>query len=267
MLQKIYVPFINNIDLIRNLFISSSGGILIKIIPYLITPSMLKILSADNYGILALLNSFIALTVIFIGLGLRQALYFDFFQHSREKKIERINNILIIYLVIAVPLIIFSLVNISLLKKYIFLEAISNASIVITLLISFLYFFIELFFQILTWEGKIFLTTVMQVFTALCITSFNLIFVLFCNFNIDGIMLSYLLTNVIVFLCGLYYYYKKSCIYHLDIKNINKHAKYYLKTGLPFIPSMLFGWILSSSNRWILAAYCSLASVGILFSC
>jgi O-antigen/teichoic acid export membrane protein len=51
--------------------------------------------------------------------------------------------------------------------------------------------------------------------------------------------------------------------YQFCAKHNLQRGFYYLRLGIPFIPGMLFNWILVAGNRWILARYGTLHDVGI----
>jgi O-antigen/teichoic acid export membrane protein len=63
-------------------------------------------------------------------------------------------------------------------------------------------------------------------------------------------------------LCYGFFEYKKLII-HFNIKRAIHHIKYYLKIGLPFVPSALASWVIIWSNRWIILYYLDENEVGI----
>lgn len=249
--------------LLKNLLIYSFGGIILRAIPFIFTPFTLNVLYPDDYGRLALLHSFIAISAIFSGLGLRQVLYIEFFHHDARQRKILINNIIIIYLLVMIPLFVLAIYKIDILNQYIFSNKVDNKELLISIGVCFSYFFSELCYLILTLQGNVSRLTVIQIIAASIMAILNFSFVYILHWGVFGMMLAYFLGTTISFIYGLYLYFMKSCAYYIEFSEARKNAKHYLKIGIPFIPSMLFGWLLSSSDRWILAHYSTLHDVGI----
>jgi O-antigen/teichoic acid export membrane protein len=75
--------------------------------------------------------------------------------------------------------------------------------------------------------------------------------------------LGYTSSNVLVVALAGYYYIKSRYWDSFNIRNSLQSMSHYLQRGIPFIPGILFAWILSSGDKWVLARYASLHDVGI----
>lgn len=250
-------------ELFKNLFFYSFGNIILRAIPFIFTPFTLMILQPNDYGLLSLLHSFISFIAIFSGLGLRQAILIEFFHKNTLDQKKMINTVIAMYCVLAIPFLILIGFNFSSINKYIFLGASNLRLILLCLSSCILYFFSELFYQILMYKGLAFQLTIIQIFITLVTTILNFILIYSFHLGVPGMMIAYLINQLIACLIGLYYYLKKAYYHYFDLFYIKMNGTALLKTGIPFIPSMLLGWILSSSDRWILAQYSSLNDVGI----
>jgi O-antigen/teichoic acid export membrane protein len=250
-------------DLIKNFLIYSFGSIILRSISILLAPITLTLLSPSDYGLLSLVMSFTNIFVVFLGLGLRQVFSIEFFHHDEVGQKKIINDILAIYAVVSVPLIILMLFNLPSINSYIFMGAANNILISISLLFCFLYFFVELFYQVLQYQSKALQLTLLQTSIALITISCNLLFLYIFRYGVEGLMIGYIIGMIIVFFIALYNYIKNNYWNTFQFKKNIAKTSYYLKLGFPFMPSILFGWILSSGNRWFLARYASLHDVGI----
>jgi O-antigen/teichoic acid export membrane protein len=221
------------------------------------------ILSTHDYGLLALTNNFISITTIFTGLGLRQVISLEFFHcKSSQKQKKLIHEIIMIYLTISIPLFLIMAFNTTLINHYIFFDALTTHMILISITICFTYFFVELFYQILQYKQQAKKLTVIQCFIAFLTISFTLFFLCTLKFGLASILGAQCIGMLITCIIGLYVYQIKNCLQSTFLETAKK-TPCYLKQGLPFIPTVLFGWILASSDRWVLAYYTSLHHVGI----
>ena len=256
-IRLIYSP------VIKNFFIYSFGNIILRGISLFLAPITLTILNPSDYGLLALVNSFTSILAIFLGLGLRQVFSIEYFHHDSFSRRGMINDIISIYLFISIPALIMLGSFISLINQYIFLNSASYALIVISLVFCFIYFFAELFYQVLRYQEKAWYLTLLQTSIALLTIGLNLFFLCVLKWGVLSMIASYALGTLIACLIALKAYYQKIGLSNFYPTKSLKKMGYYLKFGFPFIPGVLFGWILASGDRWVLARYATLHDVGI----
>lgn len=84
-------------------------------------------------------------------------------------------------------------------------------------------------------------------------------YLVLAGFGLFGVVISLLITNGIIF--GLMFFVIISQI-GMKLPNFTK-IKPYLVFGLPMLPSYLFQWIISSSDRYVIGYFMDSASVGI----
>lgn len=249
--------------ILKNFLTYSSGAIILRIISALISFYSLKFLTTSEYGILALINTFIGIVPIFFSLGLRQAFWLEFFHKDHHERKQVINDIIAIYFLISLPIFIISLISVKWINKIIFINQTNSIIIYTCLLICFLHFFTELFFQVFRYQEKPKILIKIQILMALVNIFSAFILMYFLNFKIEGIIFANLISSLLVCFFGLYFYIKKIGFFKFNIlKNKNKIC-YYLKLGFPFIPSIIFSWVLSFADRWLLAYYQSFSQVGL----
>lgn len=223
----------------------------------------MSILEPQDYGLLALSNSVISLFVIFIGLGLRQAFSIEYFHCDTTKRKIMLNNMIVLYLIIALPPLIFACCYPSLVNHIVFLNSASIAFVLLSVAYSFLYFFVEIFYMVLTCRSQIVTLTIIQTVTALVIIGLNLLFLCWFRWGATGLIAGQTIGFLIIFVIALKAYFQESCHLYFEFKQFLSLCGTYIKMGLPFVPGMLFSWILASSDRWLLARYGSLHDTGI----
>ncbi|MCX5922367.1 MAG: oligosaccharide flippase family protein [Candidatus Dependentiae bacterium] len=251
------------IIVIKNFLIYSAGSIILRSISMVMTPFTLAMLSPSDYGFLSMMTSFNNILVIFSGFGLRQVFYLEFFHCDSSQRHTMVNTIIVIYLMLAIPLFCLLLYNAPLINTYCFMGNANTTLISIMLLYCFMYFFAELFYQVLQYQTKALHLTTLQTIVALLTITANLTFLYVLGWGVYGMMIGYTLGIATACLVGLHAYLHKKSFKFFNIARSLKQGSYYLKLGLPFIPSVLFGWVLASGDRWVLARYGTMHDVGI----
>jgi O-antigen/teichoic acid export membrane protein len=194
----------------------------------IIAPFTMALLSPADYGLLALINSFISIFVVIIGCGLRQALSIEYFHRTAEDQKKIINDIALLYIICGFPLL-----------------AAGMYSLVI---------YPHLFFNQLTF---------IQIVAALINIIGVILFLWFFAWGIESMLLATLLGMMVSFLCALYVYVKHRWYLFLHAKRSIQNIYAYLRLGVPFIAPLLLSIMLGSGNRFLLAHYATLHEVGI----
>jgi len=257
------VQRITQSPVVSNFCIYSLGAFVLRGTSVILAPITLHILSPHEYGIIALINSFASIATLVAGFGLRQVFSIEFYHHTSNSRRTLVNDIVIIYCVLATPLLALALVNCTTINHVLFLGSVPNTLIGITLVYCFLFFFVELFYQALRYQQKAFSLVLTQTGTAFGIIVLNVIFLWKLHWGVYSMIVSYLIGYTLVTLWGIRAYLRAGCAAHIDVRASLRKLTYYVRLGLPFIPSVLFSWILSSSDRWMLARMTSLHDVGL----
>lgn len=248
---------------IKNFLTCSIGSILLRGITAITSLLTLRIFTPAEFGLLSLINQFMLIFPIFLNLGLRQAFWMEYFHIDSQERRRLVNRIIIIYLCIAIPLAFLGLFHISGLNKLIFFGQATNTMIIIALFYSFIQFFSELYLQVLRNQMNALSLTIVQISAALITIFINLILVFYLKLGIIGVILANTASILFIALLGFYHYLKCNSHCYITTKKITSQAKYLLILGFPFIPNILFSWILSSGDRWVLAYLTDMNQVGI----
>jgi O-antigen/teichoic acid export membrane protein len=249
--------------IIIQFFIFSFGVLFTRGISLVFAPITMHILSPTDYGLLALANSFISILSACLGLGLRQALPLFYFEYSRQKKIDLIHDIIYIYTLIALPTLLLILCHLQFINQFIFMSKASYSLLILSLFISCIYFFVELFYQLLQYQQKAWLLTKIQSSIALIIIACNIFFLCIMQWGLISILLGQAIGMTCVLAIGIKTYCQKKVPVLINMHRTVKSMRSYIWYGLPFIPSMLFCTLLSSGDRWVLAYLSSMHNVGI----
>jgi O-antigen/teichoic acid export membrane protein len=223
----------------------------------------MAILTPHDYGLLALANSFVNMLVPVIGLGLRQLLSVEFFNYPEEEQKKLVNDIIVTYVCIGTPLLLAVASFVPFCKKTIFSTHASATLITVVFVIIFCQFFVELFYQLLQYYCKAWHLTILQLCVATVSMSVIVAFVWFFHWGAISMLLATMISMFFSMVVALYAYLRASFLPHMNIRESMGKIRHYVTFGIPFIPSILFSWLLASGNRWVLAHYATLHDVGI----
>lgn len=254
---------ISSNHLVKNFFIFSFGSIMLRGISIIVAPITLNILNPSDYGLLSLFTSFNNIFIALIGLGLRQVFYLEYFHCQEIDRKKMTNAILGIYILIATPITLAFFALYQPLNQVLFCNRASPQLIALSLIYCFIFFFVELFYQHLQYESKALELTLLQTGIALISITLNIIFLYWMHLGVAGMLLGSTSAGFLAFSFASYYYSKAEYFDAFNLKQSMRLASQYLSLGLPFIPGVLFAWILSSGDKWVLAHYGTLHDVGI----
>lgn len=254
------IALLCNIPLIINFITYSFGTILIRGISFFIVPLVMYKIPPSHYGIFSLLTTFITITTAILGLGLRQLLSIEYFHANQEQRHWLMQDIIIIYTVIAVPFIFFLWQLRSSIMHTLFFNTITSFEFCGALISIFFFFYNELLYQLLQYEQAIKYLISLQFFAALCIAGMTLFTVFYLELGITGIIWSQTIgMGTIASIAFTFLRTKQLSFTAIRFMPIS----YYIWHGLPFIPGILAHWIIASSNRWILGYFTTMHQVGI----
>lgn len=259
----VYAAQIMRSPIVKDFFVYSFGSLLVRSATILIAPITLTLLNPHEFGILALAMSFINILAVFLGFGLRQVVSLEFFHADSHERRQLVNDVIIIYLMLACPIFLLLCFLSSSINRYIFVSSVRVDFIVLGLAISFISFFVEFFYQILRYQCKSWYIMQVQLGVALFSICTNLFMLCVLRWGIYAMMISNCASMLLAMIIALHVYYAKGCFASLHVRRSFARITYYLKYGAPFIPTVLFGWFLASADRWILAHYASMHDVGI----
>lgn len=250
-------------SIIKNFFIYSASALMLRSASIIVAPLTLHLLSPADYGLISLIGSFASIVTILLGFGLRQVVSIEFFHYSGEQQRTLINTILCAYVLLASPVCLCALFGCSLINQHIFAGAATPHLIMIAVIYCFIFFFVELLYQILRYQEKVRLVTTLQTGCALVLIFCNCLLLIWFKAGVYSSIMSYCISYGAVCVWGAYKYCCSQYMPTLCLRTSVKQIPSYLKIGLPFIPTVLCSWVLSSSDRWLLARMASLHDVGL----
>lgn len=237
------------------------GAILVRGASFFILPLVMHKLPPAHYGIVSLATAFIAITTAIIGLGLRQLLSIEFFHAQKSARPALLYDIITLYTLIALPTTIGIWYLRAYVVRFIFFNTLNTWQFVAILISIYLFFYVELLYQLLQYTRRAKQLTLIQCTVACLTASSSLFFVFYCNIGITGMLWAQTVGTIAATLLAIGYAvaYLPTHRFHFTMKN----TRYYLLYGLPFIPGIIASWVLSSLDRWILGYFSTMYEVGI----
>lgn len=242
------------VELIKNTFIIFLGKVSTQFMSFILLPLYTYKLNTSEYGMYDMLITYINLIVIFLTLQLEQAL-FRFLIDKRGNKIESTRIISNIYIMILIQIIIFSIImiffNYIIKIEYSFLFSILVVITALNLTIL----------QLARGFGENILYSKASALNGITIIILNVIFLIFLNFKIPGLLFANFIANSISFIylffkLKLYKYFKKNAFNKKD-------SITYLRYSIPLIPNIVSWWIINVSDRTIITYFLNAAANGI----
>jgi len=250
-------------SVIKNFFIYSCGSIMLRGMAIFLAPITLHVLTPADYGLFSLVTSFNNIFIACIGLGLRQVFYIEYFHCDDRQRKQMTNTIILLYSLAALPIIGVMLSSTSLINALVFNNNASPSLITLCMFYCFMFFFVELFYQHVQYACKALELTLLQMSVALITLLGTVLFLYYLRWHIYGILLGYILGMLIVIAIAAYHYRKNNYWETFSFARSRKKILPYIILGIPFIPSILFAWMLSSGDKWVLTHYATMHDVGI----
>lgn len=242
--------------MLKQFLIYSASAILLRLITAGSVLAAIKFIPPAQFGLLALLNNLIIFLPIILGLGLRQVLAIEFFAHKSPWKL--IWELVTIYLAFALPVITLLFLNLNNLNQLLFFGQIDRVALALALLTSLLNFFPELLFQLLRFQNQALKLATIQIMMGATLAGTTIYLLKFCNLGLASVIWAQFITQLLA--AGYFSYLL--IINKPVIQDINKTISY-LKTGLPFVPNIIFAWLIMACNRWLLNWQLDLKDVGL----
>lgn len=232
--------------LFKNTIIVAIGQICTKFISFLLLPLYTAFLQSKEYGIVDLLNTFVALIIPIISLQLEQAVFrFLIDVRTDNKKTNKIINTTIIALVLQSIIFIFFYMIISFFWK--------NNYKIFLLLNVLVSMFASTFLQIARGVGNNLLYSIGSIISGAGTIIFNVIFIVVFKINAYGMLLGTFLGN---FICVMFLIYMLKLYKIINFKDYSKSIlKELLKYSIPLIPNAISWWIVNASDRVIVSKF------------
>jgi O-antigen/teichoic acid export membrane protein len=229
-----------------------------KFISVFLLPLYTAMLSPEDYGILDLLGTITVVSIFLIISGTDTALgYFYYRKEFSSEKREMVSTALWLRIIFSFAVFVIIMLfakNLSFLifgRDYSLFIIITGLTIIFSSIYSFL-------FDLLRFEIKPWLYTIISTGVILAQILLNIYFVLILKKGVYGVLVANGIGYFIFFSITIFYVFKN---YGAKLSKI--WGKRIFTYGFPLIGTGIAVWILSSSDRYFLAHYADLSAVGI----
>jgi len=239
----------------KNIIIYGGTNAIKSLVPVLMLPILTKHLSANDFGILSLVESTILFVTPFILLNINAAINVEYFKVGHQRLKDFITNALVLSFVAF--FIIFFLVYLFRASLSSFLEIDSPLFlwIVVFALLRVVGSVVLGIYQSKQKVGHFSAFTLLQ---TLIDFSLSYLFVVFYAFGYMGRLGGIYIAYFIFFLVGLYLLYKMDYLTKITFK----YSKNILHFGIPLIPHAVSGTIIAMSDRYFISYFIGNDQVG-----
>jgi O-antigen/teichoic acid export membrane protein len=229
-----------------------------RLIAFLLLPIYTRYFTAVEFGIIDMTQVLLGVVTIFAVLQLETALQRYYYEYNGLRKRVFLSTIFISVFILSCVvtgiIILFShQLSVALFKQSSFVYALKLAALQLPFInISMLSL------VVLRYEKESLKFLVSIVLKVILNVGLTVIFVVVLNYGINGVLYAQLV-SICISSALVLVYVRKSLLFHLSKKMINKSLRY----ALPQFPARMGSVILSYSNRFFMIGYLSMASVGI----
>lgn len=234
------------------------ANILNTSIPFLLLPILTRVLTPEDYGVVAMFAIFLTLINAFVGLSVHGAINVQYFKLDSEKFAEYVTSCLI--LLIASATIVFLIVFIAG-RFFEELIGIPHRWMLIAVVVSFFQFFVSIRLVIWVVTGSATNYGAFQISQTTLNAGLSLLLVVYLGLMWEGRLLGQsiavitfgLLALVLIYKAG---YIKAPCHAGADITDA-------LKFGIPLIPHTIGAFVIFSTDRVVISNLLDVTAVGI----
>lgn len=241
-------------QLIKNTAIVAIGQICTKFISFFLLPLYTAILSAEEFGTVDLLNTYISLLLPLIFLQLDQAIFrflIDARSDEDKKKILISTTIYTMFIQSVIYIIVFLLIGKYINNEYKYFLA---TNVIATMLSN-------IFLQLSRGLGDNTTYSVGGLITGAGTIILNVLFLVVLKLGAYGMLIASLIANT---MCSLFIFIRKKIYKYLNISNVKKTQLLNLwKYSIPLIPNQLSWWIINASDRTLVTYFLGIGSNGI----
>lgn len=234
------------------------SNILNASIPFLLLPILTRVLTPEDYGVVAMFTIFLMLTNSFVGLSVHGAINVQYFKLSPEKFSEYVTSCLMLLVAsaISVFLIVFLLGG--------FFEDIIGLPhrwMLIAVVVSFFQFFINTRLTIWIVTGSAVRYGAFQISQTSLNAGLSLFLIISIGLMWEGRLLGQTIAVIVFGLFALLIIYKSG--YLKRPQNAGVDIKDALKFGIPLIPHTIGAFVIYSTDRVVITNLMDVAAVGI----
>ena len=238
--------------------IYGAGHVAARGVTFLLLPIYTNIFSMEDYGIISLIYTFLGFMNVVLHYGLDASLLKHYMPADSEERKTILSNA---YGSFLITTILFSLLLIIFRNNVSGLLFGINLPNITLLVVGILFFDVlwSIHVLILRAEERPVYFSIISFLNVLSTLALNIIFVIYLELGIYGVLLSNLITSGVIFLITFPIILKRSSIKSLSLKYWKKMMKF----GVPFLPAGIFSMILELSDRYILRYLTDIETVGL----
>lgn len=250
-------------EFIKDFLVYSLGSVVAQLSNICLMLFLMYHLPADQVGLLSLSFSTILLLSTVISFGLRQLFMIEFFNLSPKEKKEFVNDSIGVYLLISGIFFVCAAWGYPLFNNYLFAGRATQLMYVSVMVLTFLTFFTELFFQALMYTLQSFKVTFIKSVSAFFIFGLSFIAVYIFKAGIEIVIFAQLLSYFLIVFYAAQLYYSKGLLTYFDASRTVSKSWQLLYKSAPLMPTVFAGLLLASGNRWVLAWHTDLADIAV----
>ncbi len=236
----------------------SAGAIILKAMSAGSWMFLIHWISPAEFGQLALLNQLLFFLPIVLGLGLRQVLAIEYFGVNCPWTL--IFQLSWIYIILSGPVTLILLWRAQNLNLWLFANQLPLGSLKMTILTGSLIFWSELLMQLWRFQNRAISLTLFQLSLGIVLIVGTWYFGYICQFGIIAIVQAQFLTYLLAAIGAWVAWWPQRTNFVWPSLSTIMH---YLKIGLPFIPNLIFAWLIIACNRLMLNWHATITDVGI----
>lgn len=242
-------------NLVKNTMIITIGKVCTQLVSFLLLPLYTAILSTEDYGVVDLLNTLVALLLPLVTLQIDQALFRELVEvrGNKDRTAEVIKNgMLFVVVQCAIYFMVFVCLSPWIHNKYKYFLA---SNVLINALLGVL-------LQIARGLGNNKGYAMASFFSASLTIVFNVIFLVGVKLGADGMLAATFLGQL---LAAIYLGISMNIFQYLEIDKFKKNIiTKLLKYSIPLIPNAISWWIIDASDRVIVSSFLGVSQNGIL---
>jgi O-antigen/teichoic acid export membrane protein len=234
------------------------SGYISKSISLFLLPLYTAVLTPEDYGILDLLGTIVIISTFLIVSGTDTSVGYFYFrrEHINERNLIICSSMYVRLLFSLAALVVIILIS-GYLSKLLFGKELSIFIIVTGISIVFQSFH-SFLFNLLRLEFRIWLYTILSTLNVLSSILLTIYFVLILKQGVWGAIIAQTISYGLIFIWTLFYVIKR-----YGYNYSWQWMKDILSYGFPLIGTGVAYWVLNSTDRYFLAHYADLSSVGI----
>ncbi len=241
-------------EMIKNTIIIFIGRISTQFISFLLLPIYTYYLSTSDYGVVDLIQTYIALFVPIIALRLDSSV-FRYLIDSRNEDKDKKKIISSSLIVLIIQIIVFSILYVIV---GMFIEIHYYKLIIMNIIFMTLS---SVLLQVSRGIGDNIGYSITCCITGLVTIILNVILVIIFRLGGTGVLISSGIAN---FVGCLFIFFRNKLYYYIDSSSIDKSKiKQLLKYSLPMIPDGLSWWVINASDRTIVSTFIGASANGI----